>query len=157
MFNEFGKKLPTPDFSSAFNSDIIKNFELRHTEWENKITTNEAMQETMVFTASMCIAYKKNVDDMRESPSVEIMSQLQQLGAHIDYSDPHVPVFPKMRRYHFDLRSVDITFENIKTYDCVILATDHEIFNYKLIAKHAQMIVDSRGKFNVELANVFAA
>lgn len=93
------------------------------------------------------IAYKKNVDDMRESPSVEIMEQLRGLGADLAYSDPHVPVFPKMREHSFDLASVPLTAETLAQYDAVILATDHDRFDYALIAKHARLIIDTRGKF----------
>ena len=93
------------------------------------------------------IAYKKNVDDMRESPSVHIMEKLQQNGAIVAYSDPHVAVFPKMREHHFDLKSEPLTPENIATFDCVILATDHDKFDYPLLQEKAQLIVDTRGKF----------
>ena len=93
------------------------------------------------------IAYKKNVDDMRESPSVEIMEQLQEHGALIDYSDPYVPVFPKMRRYSFDLKTIELTKENIQSYDCIIVATNHDDFDYPTIAKHAKLIVDTRGVY----------
>lgn len=93
------------------------------------------------------IAYKKNVDDMRESPSVILMEKLRDLGAHVDYSDPHVPVFPKMREHSFDLSSVNLTPETLASYDCVLLATDHARFDYDLIRTHAALIVDSRGKF----------
>jgi len=93
------------------------------------------------------IAYKKNVDDMRESPSVELMSLLQSKGAHIAYSDPHVPRFPKMRRYSFQLESVDLTPEVLSSYDLVLLATDHDKFDYGLIEKHAKLIVDTRGRY----------
>lgn len=93
------------------------------------------------------IAYKKNVDDMRESPSVILMEKLRDLGADIAYSDPHVPSFPKMREHNFDLSSVPLTAETLASYDCVLLATDHERFDYGLIQQHAKMIVDSRGKF----------
>lgn len=93
------------------------------------------------------IAYKKNVDDMRESPSVILMEKLRDLGAEIAYSDPHVPSFPKMREHNFDLSSVPLTAETLASYDCVLLATDHERFDYGLIQQHAKMIVDSRGKF----------
>ncbi|WP_054286231.1 MULTISPECIES: nucleotide sugar dehydrogenase [Gulbenkiania] len=93
------------------------------------------------------IAYKKNVDDMRESPSVMLMEKLRDLGAEIAYSDPHVPVFPKMREHHFDLSSVPVTAETLAGYDCVLLATDHDRFDYALIKAHAQLIVDSRGKY----------
>lgn len=94
------------------------------------------------------IAYKKNVDDMRESPSVVLMELLQNKGAIIDYSDPHVPQFPKIRRCYFDLASIELTAEKIATYDCIIIATDHDAFDYKLIEKHAGLIVDTRGRFD---------
>ncbi len=103
------------------------------------------------------IAYKKNVDDMRESPSVEIMSQLQQLSASLDYSDPHVPVFPKMRRYHFDLQSIELTADTLARYDCVVLATDHDVFDYDLIRQHASLIVDSRGRYRTIAENIIKA
>lgn len=93
------------------------------------------------------IAYKKNVDDMRESPSVEIMSLLQAQGAEISYSDPHVPVFPKMRKYRFELESQPLTVDILKSYDCVLLATDHDAFDYALIDKNAALIVDTRGRY----------
>jgi len=103
------------------------------------------------------IAYKKNVDDMRESPSVFLMEKLRDLGAEVAYSDPHVPVFPKMREHHFDLSSVPLTAESIASYDCVLLATDHDKFDYALLAEHAQLIVDSRGKYQAPHPNVVKA
>lgn len=93
------------------------------------------------------IAYKKNVDDMRESPSAILMEKLRDLGAHVDYCDPHVPTFPKMREHNFDLSSVPLTAEGLRSYDCVLLATDHDRFDYDLILGNAALIVDSRGKF----------
>lgn len=93
------------------------------------------------------IAYKKNVDDMRESPSVEIMELLQSKGAIVAYSDPHVPVFPTMREHSFQLSSEAISVDNLSRFDAVVLATDHDQFDYELIKQHAQLIVDSRGKF----------
>ena len=93
------------------------------------------------------ISYKKNVDDMRESPSVEVMERLQALGAEVAYSDPHVPVFPKMREHQFDLKSEALTPENLARFDCVVLTTDHDKFDYELLKQHAKLIVDTRGKF----------
>ena len=93
------------------------------------------------------IAYKKNVDDMRESPSVFLMERLRDLGAEVSYSDPYVPVFPKMRDYSFDLDSVELTAKSLSDYDCVLLATDHDDFDYDLILSRAQLIVDSRGRY----------
>jgi len=103
------------------------------------------------------IAYKKNVDDMRESPSVFLMEKLRDLGADISYSDPHVPVFPKMREHHFELSSVPLSAETLAAYDCILLATDHDRFDYELISKHSDLIVDSRGKYLQAASNVVKA
>ena len=94
------------------------------------------------------IAYKKNIDDMRESPSVELMQLLADKGAIINYADPYVPVFPSMRKYHFELQSVELTESAVESYDCVLLATNHDCFDYPMIEKHAQLIVDTRGCFD---------
>ena len=94
------------------------------------------------------ISYKKNVDDMRESPSVEVMDRLHKLGADIAYSDPHVAVFPHIPGPHcFNLSSTPITAETLAGFDCVVLTTDHDKFDYPLIAEHAKLIVDTRGRF----------
>lgn len=93
------------------------------------------------------IAYKRDVDDMRESPSIEILELLQKKGAKVEYSDPYVSVFPAMRAHHFDLHSVALTPETISRYDCVVLATAHQSFDYALIAQHAKLIVDTRAAF----------
>lgn len=103
------------------------------------------------------IAYKKNVDDMRESPSVFIMERLRDLGADVQYSDSHVPVFPKMREHHFELSSVDLTAESVAGYDCVLVATDHDSVDYEMIKAHAQLIVDSRGRYLEPAENIVKA
>ena len=95
------------------------------------------------------IAYKRNVDDMRESPSVMVMELLRNWGADVAYSDMHVPVFPKMREHHFDLSSVDLTPEILASYDAVILLTDHADFDYEMIRDHSKLLIDSRGKYRV--------
>ena len=93
------------------------------------------------------IAYKKNVDDMRESPSVILMEKLRDLGADVGYSDPHIPVFPKQRAHRFDLSSVSMDAATLATFDCVLLATDHDAFDFDAILKDAQLIVDCRGRY----------
>lgn len=103
------------------------------------------------------IAYKKNVDDMRESPSVEIMELLRDKGAQVAYSDPHVPSFPKMREHHFDLSSVEITAEALAQFDAVVLATDHAKFDYDLLLAKSSMLIDSRGKYRTPAANLIKA
>ena len=103
------------------------------------------------------IAYKKNVDDMRESPSVELMEILQAKGALVEYSDPHVPVFPRMREHFFELSSVELSAEKLQSYDCVLLATNHDDFNYDQILKNSKLIVDTRGVYLKPAANVVKA
>ncbi len=103
------------------------------------------------------VAYKKNVDDMRESPSVHIMDILRQKGALVDYSDPYVSFFPKLRKFSFDLESVHLSPENINRYDCLLLATDHDDFDYEMIQKHAKLIVDTRGRYINGQENIFQA
>jgi len=104
------------------------------------------------------IAYKKNVDDMRESPSVILMEKLQALGADVAYCDPYVPVFPKLRDHaHFGLSSISVTAETLSNYDCILLATDHDDFDYGLILKNASLIVDTRGRYLDPASNVVKA
>jgi UDP-N-acetyl-D-glucosamine dehydrogenase len=93
------------------------------------------------------IAYKRDVDDLRESPAVRVMELLRDRNATIEYSDSKVPVFPKLREHRFELRSVELTPENIASYDCVVVLTDHSDFPYHLILDHAQLIVDTRGRY----------
>lgn len=104
------------------------------------------------------IAYKKNVDDMRESPSVVLMEKLQDLGARIAYSDPHVPVFPKLRDHaHFDLASITLTPEVLGTFDCVLLATDHDSVDYDMLLQHSRLIIDTRGRYEGPADNITKA
>lgn len=93
------------------------------------------------------LAYKCDVEDVRESPSIEIMELLQIKGAQVDYSDPHVSFFPAMRAHHFDLHSIELTASTLSVYDCVVLATAHKAFDYSLIAQHAKLIIDTRAAF----------
>ncbi len=93
-------------------------------------------------------AYKKNIDDMRESPSLKLIEILREKGADVDYSDTYIPVLAKSRKYMYSMKSVELTKENIAKYDVVLLSTDHDDFDYKLIAENAQLIVDTRNAFN---------
>lgn len=95
------------------------------------------------------VAYKRNVDDIRESPSLHIMDLLNAKGATLAYSDPHVPVMPSVRHHEpFHLESVDLTPTEIASYDCVVIATAHQAFPYELIAEHAKLIIDTRGVYH---------
>jgi UDP-N-acetyl-D-glucosamine dehydrogenase len=91
------------------------------------------------------VAYKKDVDDLRESPSLKLLELLAQKGAILDYNDPYFPALFKMRHYDFsDKRSVELTPQNIASYDCVLIATDHSKYDYEAIVRDAQLVVDSR-------------
>lgn len=103
------------------------------------------------------ISYKKNIDDMRESPSVFLMEKIRDEGGIISYADPHVPVFPKMREHQFDLKSVSLTAKEIAAYDCVVLTTDHDAFDYELIISNAQLLIDTRGKYRGQYPNLVRA
>jgi UDP-N-acetyl-D-glucosamine dehydrogenase len=103
------------------------------------------------------IAYKKNIDDARESPAVWLMEAVKAKGGIISYSDPHLPTFPKMREHHLDLKSEDLTEEFIDGVDCVVVATDHDDFDYAMIAEHAALIVDTRGRYRTAAANIVPA
>ena len=103
------------------------------------------------------VAYKKNLDDLRESPAIEILEKLLARGALADYSDPHVPRFPKLRQHKLDLSSVEVTAASVASYDAVLLLTDHDAFDYELIRRHARLIVDTRGRFRRLDAKVVGA
>ncbi len=103
------------------------------------------------------IAYKKNVDDVRESPSVEIMEQLRNRGAEVAYCDPYFPGFPQMRHHQFDLHSQALNKETLRQHDCVVIATDHDLFDYDLIFKEAALVVDTRGRAKQKNERIFPA
>ena len=103
------------------------------------------------------IAYKKNVDDIRESPAAELMRLLTEKGAIVEYSDPHISVFPKMRKYHFNLSSIPLSSDILRTFDCVLIATDHDAFDYELIKTHAALVIDTRGVYRELSDNIVKA
>ncbi|HLS68736.1 MAG TPA: nucleotide sugar dehydrogenase [Kiloniellales bacterium] len=103
------------------------------------------------------VAYKKNLDDLRESPAIEILEKLLARGALADYSDPHVARFPKLRHSNLDLSSVPVTAAGLAAYDAVLLLTDHDGFDYELIRRHAPLIVDTRGRFRRLDAKIVSA
>ncbi|EEE35723.1 UDP-glucose/GDP-mannose dehydrogenase [Rhodobacteraceae bacterium KLH11] len=103
------------------------------------------------------IAYKKNVDDMRESPSVTLMELIRDNGGNLSYADPHVPVFPKTQEHVFDLSSVALTQKVLAEQDAVVLATNHDAFDYDLIKEHANLIIDTRGIYRTGEPHIIRA
>src|SRR5690554_1818116 len=96
------------------------------------------------------LAYKKSIDDTRESPAAEIISLLQDKVATVACSDRRIPSFPEKRAYHFDLKSVTLTVESVADYECTIRATDHDAFDYSVLKKYAAAIVDIRDRMRWE-------
>jgi UDP-N-acetyl-D-glucosamine dehydrogenase len=90
------------------------------------------------------LAYKPDVDDVRESPSFELIEQLEELGAQVDYNDPHVAQTHRMRHHDLQMKSVPLTPQTLAGYDCVLIATHHAVYDWQMIAKHAKLIVDTR-------------
>lgn len=95
--------------------------------------------------ALLGMAYKKDVDDPRESPSFELLELLLERGADVSYNDPHIPELPKMRHHDVpEMASSEMSPEYLAEQDCVLIATDHSAYDYDFIVKHSQLIVDTR-------------
>jgi UDP-N-acetyl-D-glucosamine dehydrogenase len=91
------------------------------------------------------VAYKKDVDDLRESPALKIMQLLGEGGARVEYNDPFFPVLPRMRHYDYStMRSVELVKEVVAGYDCVVIVTDHSSYDYDALVAWSQLVVDTR-------------
>jgi UDP-N-acetyl-D-glucosamine dehydrogenase len=91
------------------------------------------------------VAYKKDVDDLRESPTLKIMEILQKRGVEFEYNDPYFPHLHKMRHYDYShMKSVPLNKETLARYDAVLIATDHSSYDYAAIVESAKLVVDSR-------------
>jgi UDP-N-acetyl-D-glucosamine dehydrogenase len=90
------------------------------------------------------LSYKPDIDDVRESPSFELIEKLDELGAKVDYNDPHVPRTHRMRRHDLKMESVALTPQTLASYDCVVISTHHSAYNWQEVADHAKLIVDTR-------------
>ena len=112
------------------------------------------LSESKVLILGM--AYKKNVDDLRESPSLELIRLLSEKGVDADYHDFYIPKLHHTRKYSFDKSSIKLD-ETIGNYDLVILATDHDEYDYDYIEKKSKLIVDTRGRFKVNHSNIISA
>ena len=105
------------------------------------------------------LAYKKDIDDPRESPAFELIHQLLTLGAKVSYHDPYIPTAPSMRSWPQlpAMHSVDLSVENLEAADAVLIATDHSAVDYQFVADHATLVVDTRGIYRENLINVVKA
>ena len=116
----------------------------------NKIKQTIKKSKKTIRNSSILIlglSYKKNTDDMRESPSLEILDKLIEMGFSVDYFDPYILNLPKTRKNNFTLNSTKLDPVKIQSYDVVLLATDHDDIDYNVVYNNARLIVDTRGKF----------
>jgi UDP-N-acetyl-D-glucosamine dehydrogenase len=90
------------------------------------------------------LAYKPDIDDVRESPSFELIEKLHELGASVDYNDPHVPHTHQMRRYDLRMKSIALSPESLRSYDAVVVSTNHSSYDWQQIADHAPLVIDTR-------------
>ncbi len=91
------------------------------------------------------VAYKKDVDDLRESPTLKIMQLLQGRGANVDYNDPYFAQLHRMRHYNYEgMKSVPLSAQTLGGYDGVIIATDHSTYDYNAIVDGSKLVVDTR-------------
>jgi UDP-N-acetyl-D-glucosamine dehydrogenase len=102
------------------------------------------------------ISYKRDIDDVRESPALDVLAALHQKGAKVSYHDPYLPTLPA-RDWPggFELRSVPLTTDVLQAADCAVIITDHRVFDYGAITKHAPLIVDSRNAIKAHAPHVF--
>ena len=105
----------------------------------------------------MGLAYKKNIDDLRESPALDVLRLLLSKGADVRYSDPHVPVFKGHGEIQVELESTPLTRETLEDIDVAVLITDHQRFDYDLLHAHAPLIVDTRGIFREHADHIVKA
>lgn len=150
---EFGVHTKMIDISDEINRKMPLHVINKLTVALNRHRKSVAQSKILV----LGIAYKPNIDDVRESPSAEIIDLLLGLDANVSYSDPHVPNFPSMRNYNIEMDSVEITAERLADFDAVIVATDHKAFDYELIEEHSEVIIDARGVYRNLGNGVFRA
>jgi UDP-N-acetyl-D-glucosamine dehydrogenase len=90
------------------------------------------------------LAYKKDIDDLRESPSIQLIELLKAKGAKVDYNDPHIVRTHKQRQHDLKMTSRKLTPKMLGGYDVVVISTDHSSYDYKWILKNSKLVVDTR-------------
>jgi len=90
------------------------------------------------------MAYKKDSDDIRESPSLELTEILEKKGVSVSYNDPYIPKIPRMRRHQIEKKSINLTAAHLKKFDAVLISTDHSCYDFQFILKNSKLIIDTR-------------
>ena len=138
---EYGLETQFIELAGGMNTSMPKWVVTRVTEALNDISKPVRNSKILV----VGLAYKKNVEDTRESPSFELIELLRELGAKVSYHDPHVPETVPMRKYDLGLQSLDLSVDVLSQQDVVLIATAHDGVNWQVIADHASLVVDTRG------------
>ena len=107
-------------------------------DWARKI------KERQITIGVLGLAYKKDIDDLRESPSIELIELLRQKGARVDYNDPYIPRTHKQRRHNLRMASKKLSAIMLAGYDVVLISTDHSDYDYDWIVKNTKPVVDAR-------------
>ena len=107
-------------------------------DWARKI------KERQITIGVLGLAYKKDIDDLRESPSIELIELLRQKGARVDYNDPYIPRTHKQRRHNLRMASKKLSAIMLAGYDVVLISTDHSAYDYDWIVKNTKPVVDAR-------------
>jgi len=137
---QFGMNTRFIELAGEINTSMPEYVVTRLTEALNE--RKKAVKGSKVLVLGL--AYKKDVDDIRESPSIELIERLQARGAKVDYNDPFVPRTHEQREHNLKLTSKKLTAAMLKSYDCVVIATNHSTYDYEWMVKHASLVVDTR-------------
>lgn len=142
---EFGVDAKFVELAGAINRDMPK-FVVKKII-DTLITRNIVVKGARILLLGL--AYKPNIGDTRESPSIVIFEKLLHYGISVEYHDPYVPTIPEMRNYKINGNSVVLEPDKLSDYDAVVLLADHDCFDYSSILKNAKIIIDTRGRFNL--------
>ncbi len=137
---EFGMTTRFIELAGEINTGMPHYVILRTMEALNE--HGKALKDAKVLVLGL--AYKKDVDDLRESPSIELIELFREHGAKVDYNDPHIPHTHKQREHDLKMKSIPLSPRTLASYDCVVIATDHTRYDYDLIVKNAKLVIDTR-------------
>ena len=138
---QYGRPTRFIELAAEINTQMPEHVVMRVAEAMNE--HGKALKGARVLVLGL--AYKKDVDDVRESPSVTLIELLQARGARVDYHDPFIPAAKPMREHNIThMRSVPLTPAKLKAYDCVLIATDHSSIDYDMVVKNSALVVDTR-------------
>jgi len=131
------------ELAGAINTNMPKYVIQKMADALNKVGKSIKGSDVLI----LGLAYKKNIGDTRESPSLKLIELLQNIGAKVNYTDPYLPIAPYTRKHKIKLKSVALSPDTISAFDLVLIATDHDDFDYDIIKKYAKLIIDTRGRF----------